>query len=34
MSLRKKQRSLSADDADLNVKRRKLEQLRETMIVI
>ena len=34
MSLKKKQRLLSADDTDLNVERKKSEWLRNTMIMI
>jgi len=34
MLFKKKQRSLNADNTDLNVKRKKLEWLKDTVIVI
>jgi len=34
MSLKKKQRSLSADDTDLNVERKKSEWLKNIIIII
>jgi len=34
MSLRKRQRSSDADDADLNVKRRESERLKNIVIVM